>query len=92
MFEYAAGMRTWEVHDPDLSRPLAAPLDRCAELLGVDLATVRRAAATVDPYVRADGAKVWSLLQLERRLRPEAFVRRWTGGYITRRRAHAADA
>jgi GNAT superfamily N-acetyltransferase len=29
---------TW--HDP-VDRPVAAPLERCAELLGVDLATVR---------------------------------------------------
>jgi len=28
---------TW----PDLGRPLAAPLERCAELLGIDLITVR---------------------------------------------------
>jgi hypothetical protein len=25
-------------HDPDLGRPIAAPLERCAELLGIDLA------------------------------------------------------
>jgi hypothetical protein len=37
---------TW--HDPDLGRPIAAPLERCAELLGVDLATVRELAANVD--------------------------------------------
>jgi len=28
-----------------LGRPIAAPLERCAELLGVDLATVRQLAA-----------------------------------------------
>lgn len=84
-------MRTWERDDPDRYRPIAAPLDRCAELLGVDLATVRRAAANVEPYIRADGVKVWSLMQLERQLRPEAFGPRWPGGYITRRRASAAD-
>jgi hypothetical protein len=66
-------MRTWERDDPNLSRPIAASLERCAELLGVDLATVREAAAKVEPYVCADGAKVWSLMQLERQLRPEAF-------------------
>jgi hypothetical protein len=38
---------TW--HDPDLGRPIAAPLERCAELLGVDLATVRELAAKVEP-------------------------------------------
>jgi len=84
------GMRTWERRDPDLHWPLAAPLERCAELLGVDLATVWKAAANVEPYVRADGVKVWSLMQLERQLRPEAFGR-GRGGYIDRRRTHAAD-
>jgi hypothetical protein len=72
---------------PDRYRPVAAPLDRCAELLGVDLASVRRAAANVEPYIRADGTKVWSLMQLERQLRPDAFGHRWARGYVTRRRA-----
>ena len=81
-------MGTW--HDPDLGRPIAAPLERCAELLGVDLATVRELAANVEPYVRADGAMVWSLMLLERQLRPEAYRRR-RGGYIDRRRTPAAD-
>jgi hypothetical protein len=58
---------TW--HDPEVARPIAAPLERCAELLGVDLATIYEAAANVEPYLRADGAKVWSLMQLERQLR-----------------------
>jgi hypothetical protein len=79
---------TW--HDPDLGRPIAAPLERCAELLGVDLATVRGVAANVEPYLRADGTWVWSLMQLERQLRPGAFGRR-RGGYIDRRRTPAAD-
>ena len=81
-------MGTW--HDPDLGRPIAAPLERCAELLGVDLATVRELAANVEPYVRADGATVWSLMLLERQLRPEAYRRR-RGGYLDRRRTPAAD-
>jgi hypothetical protein len=76
---------TWEADDPAYSRPIAAPLERCAELLGVDLATIRRAAADLDPYIRIDGTKVWSLMQLERRLRPEAYGR-VRGGYISRRR------
>jgi hypothetical protein len=84
-------MRTWERNRPELYRPVAAPLDRCAELLGVDLATVRRVAADVEPYILADAPKVWSLMQVERQLRPEAFGHRWEGGYITRRRASAAD-
>jgi hypothetical protein len=82
-------MRTWEVRDPDFGRPIAAPLEECAELLGVDLATVRKVAAKVEPYVRADGAKIWSLMLLERHLRPEAFRRR-RGGYIDRRRTSTA--
>ena len=76
-------MGTW--HDPDLGRPIAAPLEQCAELLGVDLDTVRELAATVKPYLRADGTKIWSLMQLERQLRPEAYGRR-RGGYLDRRR------
>jgi hypothetical protein len=75
---------------PTFYRPIAAPLDRCAELLGVDLATVREVAANVEPYTRADGTKIWSLTQLERQLRPGAFGRR-RGGYIDRRRTPAAD-
>jgi hypothetical protein len=78
-------MRTWEAHDPDFNRPIAAPLERCAELLGVDIASVREAAAGVEPYIRSDGTKVWSLMQLERQLHPEAFGR-VRGGYISRRR------
>jgi hypothetical protein len=79
---------TW--HDPDLGRPIAAPLERCAEVLGVDLATVCQLAVKVEPYVRADGTRIWSLMQLERQLRPEAYVRR-RGGYIDRRRISAVD-
>jgi hypothetical protein len=84
-------MRTWEGRNPDVGRPIAAPLEQCAELLGVDLATVCEVAANVEPYVRADGTKIWSLMQLERQLRPEAFRQR-RGGYIDRRRTPAADA
>jgi hypothetical protein len=53
---------TW--HDLDLGRPIAAPLEQCAELLGVDLATVRELATKVEPYLRADGTRIWSLMQL----------------------------
>jgi hypothetical protein len=44
-----------------------APLERCAELLGVNLVRLREAAAKVEPYIRADGTGIWSLVQLERR-------------------------
>lgn len=76
-------MGTWQ--DPDLGRPIAAPLERCAELLHVDLVTVGELAAKVEPYVRADGTKVWSLLQLERQLQPQMYGRR-RGGYVDRLR------
>jgi hypothetical protein len=90
MFDNPA-MWTWEAHDATFNRPLAAPLDRCAELLGVDLATLRTVAAEVEPYIRVDGTKVYSLMQLERRLRPEAYGR-VRGGYLSRRRARAKGA
>jgi hypothetical protein len=83
-------MRTWEGRDPDFGRPIAAPLEQCADLLGVDLATVRELAVNVEPYIRVDGTRIWSLMQLERQLRPDAFSRR-RGGYIDRRRSSAAD-
>jgi hypothetical protein len=74
---------TW--HDLNVGRPIAAPLERCAELLGVDPTTVRELAAKVEPYIRADGTRIWSLAQLERQLRPAAYGRR-RGGYLDRRR------
>jgi hypothetical protein len=78
-------------HNLDVGRPIAAPLERCAELLDVDLPTVRELAASVEPYLRADGTRIWSLMQLERHLRPEAYGRR-RGRYLDRRRIPAADA
>ena len=82
-------MGTWQ--DPGLGRPIAAPLERCAELLGVDPAAIRAAAANVEPYLRTDGTRIWSLMQLERQLRPEAYGRR-RGGYLDRRHSTAARA
>jgi hypothetical protein len=84
-------MQAWEAHDPTLTRPIAAPLEQCAELLGVDLDAIREAAAHVEPYVRIDGTRVWSLMQLERQLRPDAYGR-GRGGYIARRRSRATGA
>jgi hypothetical protein len=81
---------TWEADDPAYSRPIAAPLERCAELLRVELATITAAATHVEPYVRIDGTKVWSLMQLERQLRPQAYGR-VRGGYIARRRIRATS-
>jgi hypothetical protein len=73
-----------------MGRPIAAPLEQCAGMLGIDLATIIEAAAHVEPYICADGTKVWSLMQLECQLRPEAYGTR-RGGYIDRRRALAGD-
>ena len=84
-------MHAWEAHDPTLIRPIAAPLERCAELLGIDLATIHEAAAHVEPYIRVDGIEVWSLMQLERQLRPYAYGR-VRGGYVARRRSRGTDA
>jgi hypothetical protein len=84
-------MQAWEAHDPTLSWPVAAPLERCAQLLGLDLTVVQEAAAHIEPYIRIDGTKVWSLMQLERHLRPNAYGR-VRGGYIARRRPHDTDA
>jgi hypothetical protein len=83
-------VRTWELHDPAYSRPIAAPLERCVELLGVDSAIVQRAAADVDSYIRVHGSKVWSLMLLDRQLHAEAYgpVR---GGYVSCRRRPARD-
>jgi len=39
----------WEADDPAYARPIAAPLQRCAELLGVDLATITRPPPTSNP-------------------------------------------
>ena len=78
-------MQAREAHDPTLTRPIAAPLEQCAELLSVDLTAIREAAAHVEPYVRVDGTRVWSLMQLERHLRPDPYGR-VRGGYIARRR------
>jgi hypothetical protein len=80
---YTGSVGTW--HDLDVGRPLAAPMEQCAQLLGVDLVTVRELAAKVEPYLRADGTRIWSLTQLERQLRPEMYGRR-RGGYLDRRR------
>ena len=44
-----------------------------------DLTTVRQLAAEVEPYLRADGTRIWSLMQLERQLRPETYRRRRGG-------------
>jgi hypothetical protein len=83
-------MTVWDANDPISGRPLAAPLEQCAQLLGVDLAALRPVAVDVESYVRVDGTKVWSLMQLERRLHPDIYGR-VRGGYLARRRARPTD-
>jgi hypothetical protein len=79
---------TW--HDPDPGRPIAAPLERCTQLLGVDLATTRELATKTEPYLRADGTRIWSLTQLERQLRPRG-VPPTPGSYLNPRQTSATD-
>jgi hypothetical protein len=57
--------------------PIAAPLARVAELLGVDLAEVTEAAERVAPYITADGRRLWSVKLIERAIDPDA--RPWLG-------------
>jgi hypothetical protein len=83
-------MSARDANDPTFGQPLAAPLEQCAQLLGVDLATLRTVAADVEPYLWVDGTKLWSVMQLERRLRPDAYGR-VRGGYLSRRRNQAAS-
>jgi hypothetical protein len=59
-------------------------------MLGVNLATVHELAANIEPYLRADGTKIWSLMQLERQLQRKAYGHR-RGGYLDRRHTLAAD-
>jgi hypothetical protein len=84
-------MQAWETQDQTLAWPVAAPLERCAELLEVEIAAVSAAAAHAEPYLRVDGSKIWSLMQLERQLHPDAYGR-VRGGYIARRRPRATGA
>jgi hypothetical protein len=80
------------LESPDSGRPVAAPLERCAELLGVEPVTVERAARSVEPYWRADGRPVWSLAQLARVLGRRAAGTPWRAeNRRTYRRAYGPD-
>jgi hypothetical protein len=91
MFVYPTGHASLGSPRPHPDPPDPGPLERCAELLGVGLATIQEAAAHVESYSRVDGTRVWSLMQLERHLRPDANGR-VRGGYIARRRRRATGA
>jgi hypothetical protein len=45
---------------------------------------VSAAAAHVEPYLRVDGTKIWSLTQLERHLHPDADGRLAAGEQVAR--------
>jgi hypothetical protein len=61
--------------------PIAAPLERVAKLLRVDLAVVTDAAERVAPYITADGRRLWSVKLIERAIDPDARPwLRWTSG------------
>jgi hypothetical protein len=81
-------MQASKAHDPTLAWPIAGPLEQCAELLGVELDALQEATVHIEPYLRVDGTKIWSLMQLERQLWPDAYGR-VRGGYIARRRPRA---
>jgi hypothetical protein len=49
--------------------PVAASVQRCAELLHVDQVDVEAAAATLEPYTAADGTPKWSVRRLAALLR-----------------------
>jgi hypothetical protein len=89
VFDTLFRVGTW--HDPDLGRPIAAPLERCAELLGVDLATVCELAANIEPYVRADGGKCGASCGLSGSSAPRRMAGAG-GGYVDRRQIPAAEA
>ena len=48
-------------------------------------------ASSTRPDYAPNGTKIWSLMQLKRQLRPEAYSQR-RGGYLDRRQTPAADA
>ena len=84
-----------EVDQDIITQACSSPARFHQPLLEVPLCRLQpgrpQLAANVEPYIRADGTKVWSLMQLERQLQPEAYRRR-RGGYIDRRRTRSGDA
>jgi hypothetical protein len=48
---------TWGPNDLDFGRPIAAPLRQCADLLGVDVPTIRGLAANAAAPARAYGTR-----------------------------------
>lgn len=66
-------MTTWQESERAAGGPIAAPLAKCAQLLGVPLDQLKPIAERVEPYRHAEGYPVWSLFQLDRELHPERY-------------------
>jgi hypothetical protein len=79
----------WVAAEHGWSRPVAAPLERCAELLGVTVDQLAPHAARIEPYQHAGGYPCWSLALLERALWPERFAQ--PPGKTRRRRSKLED-
>jgi hypothetical protein len=75
-------MNAWHEHEAIIGTPVAAPLAKCAQLLGVTLDELKLIAEQVEPYQHAEGYPVWSVYQLDRHLHPENYGRA-TGGTPT---------
>jgi hypothetical protein len=84
-----------EVHQDIITQACSSPARFHQPLLEVPLCLLQpgrpQLAAKVEPYIRANGTKVWSVMQLERQLQPEAYRRR-RGSYRDHRRTRSADA
>jgi hypothetical protein len=79
----------WKVSERQYyRRPIAAPLEECAWVLGDPEAEVRRAAEGIKPYRHADGHPVWSVFLIERALHPERFDKAKAGAPTRRRGAN----
>jgi hypothetical protein len=84
-----------EVDQDVITKAWSSPARFHQPLLEVPLCLLQpgrpQLAAKVEPYIRANGTKVWSLMQLQRQLQPEAYRRR-RGGYLDHRQTRSGDA
>lgn len=60
-FQPGQGLGAWDTAVQGWSDPIAAPLERVAEVLQQPLECVREAARFVEPYTHAEGFPVWSV-------------------------------
>jgi hypothetical protein len=91
MFVYATGHARLGSPRPHSDPPDRRPAGALRRAARRRPPTIREAAAHVEPYLRVDGTKAWSLMQLERYLCPDAYGR-VRGGYIARRRPRSTGA